>query len=363
MLERALGAGVVDINEVIVEQVQTPITLAGVLNGVELKDSERRSVLAADAMQVPIEMKGLLVGADIFLRDGIFRANEVLGFDRDQAVGARDAVRTDPEYEIPWIQFNQLREENFAEVAIYKRARASSEEIAQELNIGVEDVDRAMQVLNGYGIFEHRRSQEVMHFHLRRRVAEIDRIRQRYGFPSLSLAELGARVNRTPRTVSDLRAENREMGEVSTLGQKGIKARGREIRDAILQNPTHGNAMILRLLEFAEESGITVDAIKHQRGILINQGLLERKREVVNRGKTVASMTARREAIVSIFYEALKQANLRNESVVVAEIKKSIEGLSDVSDHTLLHYYHRLESKEKVPPLKLNRTRRDKRNK
>lgn len=105
--------------------VQKPVTLAGVINGVDLKHEEMSAVLAADAMSIPLEQKGILVGADIFLRDGIFRANEVLGFDRDQSVEARDLVRIDPSYEVSWIQFNLLKQENFAGVAIHKRVGMS----------------------------------------------------------------------------------------------------------------------------------------------------------------------------------------------------------------------------------------------
>lgn len=302
MLEGGEGSRSIVFRKESVQVARKPVTLAGVLNGVELKDSERRSVLAADAMRIPIEMKGVLAGADIFLRDGIFRANDVLGFDSDQAVEARDLVRTDPSYEIPWIQFSLLKEDPvLAGIAIYKRAGMSNEEIAQKLQIDIKDVDEGAQVLNDYGIFGNKKDHEIRYAHRRKL-----------------------------------------------------------IRGAIIQNPALNSATILDLLDPSGINGLTTGMIKYQREILINEGLIERKREAANRGKTVVSMRVRREAIISIFYEALRQANLRNESVVVTEIKKSVEGLSDVPDHTLLYYYHQMDPKER-PQLKLIRTRKNRR--
>lgn len=339
-----------------------PVTLAGIINGgVELTNEERRSVLAADAMAIGINTKGTLVAADIFMRNGIFRAAEVLGFEYDQSVDARDKVKTEPEYEVPWIQFNLLREEDMAEVAIYRRTGRTNDQIAKELGIEVDKVEVIVNRLNEYGVFGGKKSHEIKHAYLREYVSKIDEERQRFDMPLLSNDSLGLRLDRSGATISRFRAQNRALGKASTLGRAELQERAERIGEVLLEHPQLSASEALVLLGKLGIEDVNLEIVEHRRKSLIKRDLVTRKREAVNRGISKEESDARRESIMDILRVALRERRQAGELVIIKELRDTVPGLSSVPSHTLVSYYHRIRQEEQVPGLRLDRTKKYKR--
>lgn len=353
MVERTLGAGVVHVNEVIDVHMpsEAPDTLASIINGVKLKKEEQRSVFAADAMRIPLEQKGVLVGADIFFRDGIFRVSDVLGFDRDQAVAARDAVRAETVFEARFAQFNLLRKPGFAEVEIDRKAGISVEETARKLKLRVEEVERIVVVLDDYGFSGDKSVVEVLAAHVRWQVTEGDHERQKFGLAPLSRFELGRRLGRSMPVIDRARAVNRSLGLSSTLGEEGIAKRRDAVRTAIISSPTLTDEQILASLKTNGEESVTIAIIKHRRLDLIQEGLVEPKKRLT-RGAPLKSRSERAEALLR---DALREYLDSGRKLVIKDLKE-LPGLRDVPISTITYYIDRIEqSGAEMPEFKFRR--------
>lgn len=342
-----------------IEDSVASVTLAGIIDGgVDLTDEERRSVLAADAMAIGIGVKGTLVAADIFMRNGVFRSAEVLGFEYDQTVDARDRVKINPEYEVPWIQFNLLREEHMAEVAIYKRTGRSNEEVAEEIGIEASQVEAIVSKLNEYGVFGGKKSHEIKHTYLRDYVASVDEERQGFDMPLLSNENLGLRLDRSAATISRFRTQNRALGKSSTLGRAEHQERADRIEEVLLEHPQLSASEALVLLGELGIENVNIEIVEHRRKSLIKRDLVTRKRDAANRGLSKDESDARRKSIMDILRVALRERMQAGELVVIKDLRDTVPGLSSVPNHTLVSYYHRIRKEEQVPGLRLDRTKK-----
>lgn len=355
MLERALGAGVHVNEEVGVSMLsEAPDTLASIINGVKLKKEEQRAIFAADAMQIPLEQRGVLLAADIYLRDGIFRANEVLGFDRDQAVAARDTVRTETAFEARFAQFNLLKRPGFAEVEIDRKAGVSVEKTARRLKVEVGEVRRIEEVLDEYGFSGGKNVSEILAAHIRRQVAESDFERKRLGLQPLSRNELGRRLGRSMPVIDRARASNRSLGLSSTLGDEGIAKRRDAVRAAITSSPTLTDEQILAILKTNGEDSATVAMIKHRRLELIHDGIVQPKKRPVRE----APLMSRLEVAEILLRGILTDYSKSGRKLVIKDLKK-ISGLRDVPLSTISYYIDRIrQSGMEMPVFKYQRKKR-----
>lgn len=254
-----------------------PITLAGVINGMELSDSERRSVLAADAMPISLKLKGMLVVTDIFVEKGVFRAGEVLGFDPEETVNARDTVRTDPNLESTWIIYTALKQSGFAEVAIYKRAGVPHDEIAQTLGIERSEVDRISRALSDVGLNSRPNNSQVQGFNEFCGIVEQADVAA--GDSPLTARELAEELGVSILRVNRARVRNRAQGRIAPPSKKDVEARMKIVRKAILGNPLLSNDQIFSSLPKEVQDSISASTIADQRSALIAKKEVKSKRE------------------------------------------------------------------------------------
>lgn len=359
MVEVGRNIGAVNFLDVPSAVAEKPVTLAGVINGVELSELERRAVLAADAMFIPLDMKGVLVGADICIRSGVFRAGEVLGFDQDQAVEARNAVRIDPEYGPLWAQFDLLRSPGILlEVAVYRRAGKTGQEIAEVLGIEPQEVDRMAKRLVDFGIGIKRTSQQRRFGEFCREVEAADRNARGSLLPTKELALV---LSTSAWRVDLARRRNRNQAIVSTPGRKGVSTLGQTIRRGILSNPQLSDSQVFEKLKREGMTGLTEAKVTHRRRELIEESRVQPKLRRVGVGGTgVARMLSKTEEAESILRAILPGIIEKGEPVILSEIYASTPKLARIriSRVSLYNVYHRLEKELGLPPLKVGGKKR-----
>lgn len=121
------------------------------LAGKKLTGKELRASMAIDILPINFLDKKVLLGAFIFFDQGVFRAREILGFSLDQAVGARDKVRTNNKYEELWTQFEVLIQPNYVEIADCRRKGLSNKRIAELLGKSEKGVEKIANVIRFLG--------------------------------------------------------------------------------------------------------------------------------------------------------------------------------------------------------------------
>lgn len=343
MLEREVFEST---EEVVAKKSHANGILAGSLNGAELSDRERRAILAAEALPAGMGIKKTVATAFVYLESGIFRANEVLGVSYDEAVDARDSVRTDPEYEVPWRQFQILQEDGAAETVLYRRAGHNQSEIAERLGLHPKDVKHISQRLADYGINGRRTAQAQNFEQLCLAVAEADI----QPGQKLKTHELAEKLGTTPLRISIARRRNRNLSRPSTLGEAGINEHRSIVRSAIISNQSASDEEVLQLIG---NEDITISMIKQRRRELIGEGLVQSKRR--RSGKNAGLLprpSVTEEAEIALSNE-LDEASRRGETtVVLAELRRRSSVLSKLPSTTVLHIYHRLEKTRAIPSLR-----------
>jgi hypothetical protein len=327
------------------------LTLAKVLQGVELTDTERRAMIAADALQNSFAVRRTLFAASIFFSapSGIFRVNEVLGFTPDETVAARDLVKTKPGYATLWQRHQTLMEPNVAEVAIYKRGKKNHAEIAEILGIDKNVVDKISLRLARMGIIKPRTPQAKEFTLFCKEVALADG-KSEGGTSTLISSELAAKMGNDLQRVNRARVRNRLQARPSSPGNVAFAEIATAMRAAVLAHPERNDQEIADSLAALN---VTKRQIMWQRRQLILASLVQRKMSVSSPENGIQGKPSIAEEVKMRLHTILDGVSAAGgTTVVIAELYRDYPSLQTVSVSKLRKLYLELAEVFDVPEYK-----------
>jgi len=128
--------------------------LTEILSKKNLSPEELRASQAVDLLNISFKDKRILFGAFVYMKEGVFRVEELIGTSPSQVVDMRDKVITDPNYEQIWRAFNVLQRPSFLEVAAGKIQKKKHDEIAVQIGIPKFHVDEISKYLITVGVIQ-----------------------------------------------------------------------------------------------------------------------------------------------------------------------------------------------------------------
>jgi len=306
------------------------LTLAKVLQCVELTDIERRAMVAADALRNSFAIRRTLFAAFVFFStpSGIFRVNEVLGFTPDETVAARDLVRTQPGYATLWQRHQTLMEPHVAEVAIYKRGKRTHAQIAKILQVDKDEVDKISLQLTALGIIRRHTWQTDRFERFCRTVEIADTQPKNAQLSAKKLAVLLTSDMADEERVSRARVRNRHQVKAAPPGKAGETAESLRIRTAILANPDKSAA------EVAAELVVDKIQVVWQRKQLLAEKVIQRQR-LLRSSDNNQGIPSRREEAKQDLRAIIDKVMADRNPVVLAHLRRDNACLQRVSIATL----------------------------
>ncbi|OGH08278.1 MAG: hypothetical protein A2171_00450 [Candidatus Levybacteria bacterium RBG_13_35_9] len=327
------------------EQEEKKPTLAELLEGKELTPGETRAFLAAQAMNLSAEDTIILFGADVYIRGGTPRAEELIGVTPQQSVGMRDKVRTNEKYVPLWEKFSILQRPYLAEVATGKKQKKTHKEIAEELGIRIEYVNEISKYLIAVGIIQvspYGRGNAVKFNELVKKVEQEDSSRGE-NEPRSTMQELaerfGVSIYRIELARKRIRIKNREKPLSHRLSKKPTYEETKKRKEIVLEGISKG----LTNRQISDQYGIPFTSVRYCRKIIIEEGGVS---------KVEPSRDLKKEKMRAILQRHLSE-NPPGAIINLSEVQRNWG--EPISGYAVQSLYHEIESEQEVPPIKRER--------
>lgn len=326
------------------KQEQIP-TLTKSLEGKELSTRETRAFLAAEAMNLSAEDTIILFGADIYIRSGTPRAEELIGVTPSQSVGMRDKVRTNEKYMSLWEKFEIVQRPYFAEVALGRRQGTPQKLIAEDLKISINQVSEISKYLIAVGIIQmspYGRGTARKFRELVDKVEKADFSRVE-GEPRPTMQELaerfGVSIYRIELARKRIRIKNQEGVLSHRLSKKPTYEETEKRKEIVLEGIRKG----LTNRQISDQYEIPLASVRYCRKIIIEEGRVS---------KVESSRASNKEKLRLIINKHMEE-NPPGAIFNLSEVQRNWG--EPISGYTVWSLFRELAVEQTVPPIRKQR--------